>query len=87
MIQNVYTIKDAKSNTFANPFYSINHNTAIRSFNQAANDPQTTIHQYPEDFSLYYLGTFNDENADFKAEQTPQFVANPTTVKKVEENE
>jgi hypothetical protein len=84
MIQNVYSIKDAKSNTFANPFYSVNHNTAIRSFNQAAADPNTTISQYPEDFSLYHLGTYNDENGKLEAEVTPQFVANPTINVKTE---
>ena len=83
MIQNVYSIKDSKSNTYANPFYSINHQTAMRSFNQAANDSNTTISQYPEDFSLYHLGTFNDESGEIKSEATPQFVANPA-VNKIE---
>ena len=80
MIQNVYTIKDAKSNTFANPYYSINDATAIRSFQQAANDPNTTINQFPSDFSLYRLGTFCDQSAEFTLEKTPTFIANPNTV-------
>jgi hypothetical protein len=79
MIQNVYTIKDAKTNAFANPFYSVNDATAIRSFEQAAADPNTTISQFPEDFSLYKLGTFSDESGEFTLEKTPQFIANPTS--------
>lgn len=78
MIQNVYTIKDAKTNAFANPFYSVNDATAIRSFEQAAADPNTTISQFPEDFSLYKLGTFTDESGQFTLEETPKFIANPT---------
>ncbi len=78
MIQNVYTIKDAKSNAFANPFYSVNDATAIRSFQQAAADSNTTISQFPEDFALYKLGSFSDESGEFTLEKTPQFVANAT---------
>lgn len=80
MKQNVYTIKDAKSGTFATPFFSINDATATRSFQQAANDQNTTINQFPEDYALYKLGEFNDESAEFIS-HLPEFVANPSTKK------
>jgi hypothetical protein len=78
MKQNVYTIKDAKSGTFATPFFSINDATATRSFQQAANDPNTTINQFPEDYALYKLGTFDDASAEIVS-NLPEFVSNPKT--------
>ena len=41
MIQNAYTIKDAKSGTYGVPFFTQNDATAERSFTQAAMDEQT----------------------------------------------
>lgn len=76
MKQYVYAIKDSKAGTFSNPFYSINRGTAERSFFQAGKDPQTTISQYPEDFALYELGTFDDQSGEFNTYVTPEFVSN-----------
>ena len=80
---NVYSIKDSKAGTYSNPFYSINDSTAIRSFEQAASDPTTTISQFPTDYSLYRIGTFDDSSGSIKQldDGTPEFVANPTTKK------
>ena len=83
MTLNVYSIKDSKAGTFSNPYYSINDSTAIRSFEQAAADPSTTISQFPTDYSLYKLGTFDDSSGTISRldDGTPLFVANPTTKK------
>jgi len=74
MTQNVYSIKDAKAGTYGNPFYAINDGVATRSFEQAASDPQTTIHANPEDFNLYKIGTFDDNEGIITSEAQPQFI-------------
>lgn len=82
MIINIYSVKDSKAQTYGNPFYAVNNGTAIRSFEQAASDPSTTISQYPGDFALYQIGCFDDESGEITA-NLPQFVANAP----VKENE
>ncbi|WNK13720.1 MAG: nonstructural protein [Microvirus sp.] len=60
-MKSCFTVYDTKSAIFANPFVSQNKMTALRDFQQAANDPQSQISNYPEDFILFEIGTF-DEN-------------------------
>lgn len=87
---NAYSVKDSKSGTFGNPFYAQNDALASRSFEQASNDPQTTINAYPEDFSLYRIGNFDDQSGEFTSEKQPQFITNavvkPKTSEQVEES-
>ena len=72
-MKEIYTIKDNKANMFNVPFYSIHKNDAVRSFTRAASDPQTNLNQFPNDFDLYYLGTFDEETSKFNLMETPQF--------------
>lgn len=81
---NIYTIKDSKAGTHAQPFFSVNNSTAIRSFNASIKDPSNPLSAYPEDFSLWHLGTYNDITGDL-AGNAPEFVAN--SAQTVEEGE
>ena len=75
MIQNAYSIKDAKANVFSAPFFSINDKTAQRSFEQAKNDSNTTINQNPEDYSLYRLAQFDDQSGELHPEKQPYYLS------------
>lgn len=72
---NIYTIKDAKAGTHAQPFFSVNHTTAMRSFYVSVKDPSNPLSAYPEDFSLWHLGTYNDITGKLDGND-PEFVAN-----------
>ncbi len=85
MIQNAYSIKDAKANAFSAPFFSINDQVAQRSFEQAKNDPNTTINQSPQDFSLYRLATFDDQSGELHPEKQPYYLSTATTAPVKEE--
>lgn len=61
MIKNIYSVFDKKAQVFSNPFTTLNHGTAIRSFDQACKDPGTELSMYPNDFTLFCIGTFDDE--------------------------
>lgn len=65
----MYSIYDAKAQVYNKPFHMVNHDTAIRSSKQLVNDPATEISKYPEDFSLWYLGEFDDKDAIFELEE------------------
>jgi hypothetical protein len=75
MILNAYTIKDQKAGTYSNPYYAVNDATAIRTFKQACSDKNTTLNQYPEDFSLFKVGIWDDQSAEIKS-LDPEFIIN-----------
>lgn len=61
MKKNLYSIYDSKANYFGNPFTSVNHATAIRTFSQACEDPNSELNRHSIDFSLFFIGTYDDE--------------------------
>lgn len=63
-----YSIYDAKAGFYNKPFLARTKGEALRMFQQAANDTQTQIGLYPEDFILYEIGTFNDLTGDIAHE-------------------
>lgn len=70
----IYSIRDAKGQIFNTPFYQRTHGEAERNFRTVANDPKSTIAQYPEDYDLYYMGEFDDQSGKFLALDTPQHI-------------
>lgn len=58
----IYSIYDRKAEIFNTPFFCRNDSVALRSFEDLLKDDRTTVSQHPEDFVLYKLGQFNDEN-------------------------
>lgn len=65
MLTQVFAVFDTKVGSFAQPFFSPTSASAIRSFQDAAADPSTTLSKHPSDFHLYHLGTFDDETGAF----------------------
>lgn len=64
MILQAFSVFDSKAKTFAAPWWAVNEQTAKRNFSGAVNDPQTQLNKFPEDFTLYHIGSFNDENGE-----------------------
>lgn len=62
---NVYAVKDIASNTTNNPFFAPTNRDAIEGLKQVANDAQTNIGKYPQDFELYCLGSYNPRDMHF----------------------
>lgn len=65
MIMQVVAVRDRAANLFMRPFV-VNHlGQAIRGFadeiNRNAPDNQT-MWQHPDDFDLYHIGTYSDED-------------------------
>lgn len=61
MIKKIFCILDEKANAFLTPFVSENAATATRALQGAANDKQSFLGLYPEDYSVYELGSFDDQ--------------------------
>lgn len=64
MISKIYSVFDIKAASYAQPFFSQSHATAIRAFSGAVNDPGTMLNKHPEDFTLNYMGEFDDQTGE-----------------------
>jgi len=54
-----YCVFDRKSAVYNTPYFLINDQVAIRQFSVIANDKESMVYKYPEDFCLYYVGDFD----------------------------
>lgn len=59
----VFAIFDSKAGYYKPPFMMRNKGEAIRGFQQLANDGKSQIALNPEDFVLFEIGEFDDQNA------------------------
>ena len=60
MLHNIYTVFDSAAVMFDRPFTAISDNAAIRSFGDICVSADHPIGQHPEDYSLYRIGTYDD---------------------------
>ncbi len=71
---NIYTIYDTAAAAYMRPFFLQSDGQAKRMFNDIANDADHDIGKHPEDYTLMFLGTFNDQTAKIHPEN-PQCLA------------
>jgi hypothetical protein len=72
MILKVYSIRDSKGEIFNIPFFSKTHGEAERQFRTLVNDSKSQVNAYPEDFDLYYVGEYDDNEGKLTSLDTPQ---------------
>lgn len=70
MITNLYVIYDKAANFYNKPFAQINEQIALRSAYDLLEDPRTDVHKSPEDFTMFWLGTYDDETAQIHCHDT-----------------
>lgn len=59
-MQKAFSVFDSKAGTFSPPFFQPALGLAVRMFTDLANDKATTVGKYPTDFSLFYIGDFDE---------------------------
>jgi len=67
----VFSIKDKKANLFNQPFAVRTAAEAMRSVAQAAQDAQTSLGSFPEDFALYLVAHFDDDTGVMHVPKEP----------------
>lgn len=60
MILNMYSIKDAKTG-FMTPVLEQNDAAALRNFAHAVNQPDSIMHDCPNDFALFLVAKFDTD--------------------------
>ena len=77
MIVSIYSLFDTKAKAYAQPFFSLNDETAVRATAHLVNTKDHEISHYVEDYSIYKIGEFDDETGkiftDAERLQFPQF--------------
>lgn len=64
---NVYSIRDIKAEAYMSPFFARTHGEAIRMVETAVNDPKSNFHQHAADYTLIYIGIFDDQSGYLEA--------------------
>lgn len=92
MKQKAFSVRDSKAEIYHLPFFSNTTADAERSFRATVNNPQTTIHQFPEDFDLWMIGEYDQSVGMLIPLQTPVHmlkavaVKNPETPRELSQN-
>jgi len=81
MILYVFTVRDDKAAAYLNPFYVQNEALAIRAMRDCLGSSDHSFAKYPEDYSLYQLGTYDDAQGKFELFDKPTHVANLVDLK------
>jgi len=58
---NIFSIKDIKHDSFANPFFAKNVPEAMRQIIMATDNPNSMLGKFPHDFVLYQNGSFMED--------------------------
>lgn len=66
MIQQLFSVYDSKAKAFLTPFCCPHIDVALRVFENAANTPEHQLCTFAEDFTLFHLGTWDDNTSEFK---------------------
>lgn len=74
MLLRCYSVYDESTEAFGIPFFFVNDRTAERSFGILVNDPQSMISKYPQDYSLYCFGQFDDSTGRFSLYDRPELI-------------
>lgn len=78
---NIYSIYDSAAKAYATPFFMQNDGLAIRAFQSNVNsNEENNISKYPDQFTLFRVGEYDDENGLITSE-SPESLGNALTFK------
>jgi hypothetical protein len=72
---NAYTIFDVASGVHMRPFFSQADGQAVRGFKDIATDAEHEVGKHPEDYTLYRIGSFNDQTGKIEGEEPEKLIS------------
>lgn len=63
MLLKIFSIYDTKAEAYNQPFFMTTIGQATRAFADEANNPNSNLSKHPEDYTLFEIGVFDDEDA------------------------
>lgn len=76
MILKVFTVFDHAAKAYLQPFFLRTEEEAIRGFSEVCSDPQHMFGRYPDQYTLFHLGEYDDSSASFHELETPETLGN-----------
>lgn len=83
MLLKIFSVHDQKAEAFLPPFYMHHVGQAGRVFTDCINSNDHQFSQHPADYTLFELGTFNDQTAEITS-ITPKSIGNGVEFIKIE---
>lgn len=83
MMLNAYSVYDNKALAFNVPFFTSTDGQAVRMFADLANDSNTAVGRHPSDYSLFFIGSYEDQKGTLAAESPLRHVADATSLLKL----
>lgn len=71
----IVSIYDSKAGFFGQPVSTVAKGAALRSFQDEVNTDGSTYARHPEDFSLFEIGTFNQDTGMIEPLKAPLQIA------------
>jgi len=71
MMLSVFAIYDSGISTWMPPIFVRNKGEILRWFMEVSNDPQSKISKYPADYTLFEIGSWDDDKCKFDLLKTP----------------
>lgn len=80
-MRDMFAVWDSKMSAFLPPFSLPNVGLASRWFHQAVNGGVPDWNKYAEDFTLFRLGTFEDETGRMKSFDAPESICTALSIR------
>ena len=71
MLLGIFGIYDSGISTWLTPLYFRNKGEALRWWVEQCNNPESKLAKHPSDYTLFELGTWNDDNNNFDLFKAP----------------
>lgn len=81
----MYSFRDEKAGIFYPPIFKGTHGEAERDFANIINHKGSTMNQNPEDYHMYYLGTYDNNTGQMQSIPAPQHMAHAIHLVKKDE--
>lgn len=82
MILKAFSVYDDAAQAYGQPFFAPALGLAIRMFTDLVNDPKSSPSQYPDQFTLFELGDFDDATGVLERLPTPRSMGKAIEFKK-----
>ena len=81
MVLQMFAVFDSKAGAYLQPWFSQTRGTAIRAFAGAGADASSDFAKFPEDFSLFHIGEFDQAEGKVIPARAPECLGTAATLK------
>jgi len=71
----IFTVKDHKVGIFMRPFFELHVGSALRSWEEACRSSESPFNKFPNDFSLFLVGEFDDLTGELRQLDSPEHMS------------